>query len=276
MNRNILFLVISVLFCVHVSGQTFNKEFTSAIGAKNMAKAEEILKKWDFADSNDAELYVAYFNFYTVKSQEAVGLVSTTKYDNNYSKKALEYISEGIERFPTRFDMRAAKIYMLANLKEFSTLTSEVIKTIEYSVKIKNDWKGAEFRIMDEPVEMFYGAIVEFQGLIYKEKNEALYSNMLKISEAMIKHYPKNVQSMLEISTVYVRQKKYNESIEILQKALKIEPKNTILNYNLAYVYEMKAEKANAKKYFEFVVANATEKEDQLKEAAQRHLNELK
>ena len=275
MNRNILFLVISVLFCTHVSGQSFYKDFTSALNAKNTSKMEEILKAWDFADSNDPELYVAYFNFYTVKSKDAVGVVSTG-YDANYSKKALEYISEGIERFPTRFDMRVAKVYMLANLKEFSSLTSEVIKTIEYSAKIKNDWKGSEFRIIDEPVEMFYGAIVEFQGLLYKEKNTALYSNMLKISEAMIRHYPQHVQSMLDISTVYVRQNKYNESIDILQKAIKIEPQNTILNYNLAYVYEMKGEKANAKKYFEVVVANATEKENQLKEAAERHLNDLK
>ena len=276
MNRNILFLVISVLFCAHVSGQSFNKDFKGALDAKNMAKAEEILKAWDFADSNDAELYVAYFNFYTVKSQAAVGLMSTTKYDSNNSKKALEYITEGIGRFPTRFDMRAAKIYMLANLKEFTLLTSEVIKTIEYSVKIENEWKGSEFRIMDEPGEMFFGAIVEFQGLLYKEKNTALYSNMLKISETMIKYYPRHVQSMLDMSTVFVRQNKYDESIDILQKALKIEPKNTILNYNLAYVYEKKADKVNAKKYFEFVVANAKERENQLKEAAQRHLNELK
>ena len=275
MNRNILLLVISFLFCVHVSGQSFRKDFTSAISAKNMTKAEEILKAWDFADSNDPELYVAYFNFYTVKSQEAVGLIGVG-YDKNYAKKALEYITEGIERFPTRFDMRTAKVYMLANLKEFSTLTSEVIKVIEYSVKIKNDWKGVEFRIIDEPVEMFYGAIVEFQGLLYKEKNTALYNNMLKISEAMLKHYPKHVQSMLDISTVYVRQNKYNESIEILSKAVKIEPKNTILNYNLAYVYELKGDKANAKKYFEFVVSNASNKENHLKDAAERHLMELK
>ena len=275
MNRNILFLVFSVFFYINVCGQSFNKDFTSALGAKNTSKMEEILKAWDFADSNDAELYVAYFNFYTVKSQQAIGLIGTG-YDSNYSKKALEYITEGIDRFPTRFDMRVAKIYMLANLKEFSTLTSEVINAIEHSVKIKNDWKGSEFRIMDDPVEMFYGAIVEFQGLLYKEKNPALYNNMLKISETMIKHYPQNVQSMLDISTVYVRQKKYNESIDILQKAIKIEPQNTILNYNLAYVYEMKGEKANAKKYFEFVIANATNKESQLKEAAERHLSELK
>ena len=275
MNRNILLLVISFLFCVHVNGQSFRKDFISALGAKNMTKAEEILKAWDFADSNDPELYVAYFNFYTVKSQEAVGLVGTG-YDSNYAKKALEYITEGIDRFPTRFDMRTAKVYMLANLKEFSTLTSEVIKTIEYSVRIKNDWKGVEFRIIDEPVEMFYGAIVEFQGLLYKEKNTALYNNMLRISEAMLKHYPQNVQSMLDISTVYVRQNKLNESIDILSKAVKIEPKHTILNYNLAYVYGLKGDKANSKKYYELVVSHATDKENHLKEAAQNHLNELR
>jgi Tfp pilus assembly protein PilF len=99
---------------------------------------------------------------------------------------------------------------------------------------------------------------------------------MLQISEAMLKYYPKHVKSMLNMSTIYVKQNKIDKSIEILIKANSIEPKNAILNYNLAYVYLMKDDKANAKKYFDLVVLNATEKENDLREAARRHLNELK
>ena len=275
MNRNILFLVISFLFCSYTYGQSHRESFMRALEAKDMVKAEEALKSWDFADSNDAELYVSYFNFYTLKSQD-VGLIGTAGYDSKYSNKALEYITEGIERFPMRFDMRVAKIHMLGTLKEFTSFTSEVINMIEYSVKIDNNWKGEGFLSIEQPAEIFDGAITNFQGVLYKEKNPTLYNNVLQISTATLKHYPRHVQSMLNISTVYVRQNKYDNSLDILLKAIKIEPKNAILHYNIAYVYGLKGDRVNSKKYYESVVANATDKEGNLKEAAQRHLNELK
>ena len=123
---------------------------------------------------------------------------------------------------------------------------------------------------------MFTGAVADFQEILYAEKNTALYNNMLQISEAMLKIYPKHVQSMLNMSTVYVRQNNLDKSIEVLIKANKAEPENAILHYNLAYVYGLKGDKANSKKYYELVVVNAKEKELQLKEAAQKHLEELK
>ena len=274
MNRYILFLVVSLLFCSYAYGQSHRESFMKALEAKDMVKAEEVLKAWDFADANDPELYLSYFNFYSIKSQE-VGLVSTVGLDSKYSEKALEFITEGIERFPTRFDMRVLKIHTLSRLKKFGPFTSEVIKMIDYSVKISNNWKGRDFMSIEEPVETFNGAILEFQGELYKQKNEALYKNMLQISEAMLKHYPKHVQSMLDMSTIYVKQNNLDKSIEILLKASEIEPINAILHYNLARVYGMKGDKAKAKRHYGLVVITATDKEEKLREAAQEHLKEF-
>ena len=275
MNRNILFFIISFVFCVNINGQSYKESLKKALDAKDMKKAEEILKSWDFANSNDPELYISYSNFYSIMSQGNAGVMNPTGYDNNYSKKAVEYITYGIDRFPTRFDMRIIKIYLLAKLKDYTSFTAEVIKTIEYSVKIENNWKGGGYESVENAEIIFFGAIADFQNLLYAENRASLYDNMLRISEVTLKHYPNHVQSMIDMSTVYVKQGKHDESIKILLKASNLQPKNAIVQYNLAYIYNLMGDKVSAKKFYELVVVNATEKEKPLKDGAQRHLKEL-
>jgi len=272
MKKNILFLIISLLFCSYTNGQSFKQDFWAALKAKDMVKAEEILKTWDYADSNDAELYSSFFNFYTVKSLEK----DSTVFDKEFAGKALEFISEGIERFPTRFDMRYAKTYMLGQLKDYTSFTNEIISLINYSKKIDNNWKGENFSLLERPVEMLHGAVLEFQERLLAEENTSLYKNIIQISNEMLKCYPDNVQSRLNLSTIYILQKEYDKSLESLLKAMEVDKKNPILFFNIAHVYKLKGDKANAKKYYELTIANVEQKEEKLKVAAQNQLNALK
>jgi Tfp pilus assembly protein PilF len=272
MKKNILFSVISLLFCLSAYGQSFKLDFQAALRAKDLVKAEKILETWDLADANDSELYISYFNFYTIKSLEK----DSTVYEKEYTDKALTFISEGIERFPTRFDMRIGKIYMLGSIKEYSAYTDEVINIINYSVKIDNNWKGDNFRLLENPVEMFEDAVLEFQGRLLAENDVSLFKNIIQISSEMLKCYPNDIQSRINLSTIYIKQKEYDKSIETLKKAITIDEKNPIVSYNLAYVYSLKGDKVNAKKYFELTVVNAEGKEEKLKSIAQQQLDAMK
>ena len=271
MKRSILFSVFSLLFCLCTYGQSFKADFSAALKAKDMVKAEKILETWDFADANDSELYIAYFNFYTVKSLEK----DSTLYEKEYTDKALSFISEGIERFPTRFDMRMGKIYMLGRIKEYSAYTDEVINLINYSVKIDNNWKGDGFKLLDRPVEMFEDAVLEFQGRLFADNDALLYNNIIQISNEMLKCYPYNTQSRISLSTIYIKQKEYDKSLDILQKALEMDKNNPIVSYNLAHVFGLKGDIVNAKKYFELTVVNAEGKEEKLKSIAQKQLESM-
>lgn len=273
MKKNYLFLVILFLFGSYSSyGQSFKGDFKDALEAGDMAKAEKILLAWDFADANDPEIYVAYFNFYTVKSLEK----DSTKYDMEYVRQALDYISNGIEFFPTRFDMRLGKIYMLIRIEDYKSVTAEVIKLINYSKEIDNDWKGENYSLIERPDEMLNGAVQEFQGILFSKEDPALYDDIIKISEEMLKCYPTHSQSLLNISTAYVMKKNYDKSLEALLKAVQMRPKNAVYHYNIAYVYEKKGDKENAGKHYKLAVDNASEKEQKLKEAAQKRLDLLR
>jgi tetratricopeptide (TPR) repeat protein len=275
MGRKFFLWVIGCCICCSAIAQSYKVAFSKAIQAKDMTKAEEILKAWDYADSNDPDLFIAYFNFYTVKSLSA-GYTITTGYDVLYSTKALDFISEGIERFPTRFDMRIAKCYMLRDLKKYPEYISEIIKMIVYSHKIGNDWKGEDYTLLDYPEEMLFGAVLDCQEFIFAKADTVYFKDIIRISDEMLKYYPKHTQSLLSSSTVYRMRKEYSKSLELLKKAYEIEPANAIILYNVAYVYKTIGDLANAKKFFELAVTHSNEQEEKIKENAQKHLEELK
>ena len=276
MNKIILLLIISCLYCFNANAQSHRESFIKALNAKNMPRAEEVLKAWDLANSNDPELYIAYFNYYTVMSQDAALPIAITGYDQKYSKLALEFITDGITRFPTRFDMRIAKIYMLGVLKDYQTYVAEVLKTIAYSARIENNWKREEFMLLEHAEDLFFDAVLDWQTLLFSQKDPSLYKEVIRISNEMLKYYPTHIQSILNISTVYKELKQYDNSLDILLKANIIEPSNAIVLYNIADVYNKKEDKVNAKKYYEQTILHCKNDEDKLKDAAMFHLQVLK
>jgi tetratricopeptide (TPR) repeat protein len=123
---------------------------------------------------------------------------------------------------------------------------------------------------------MFYGAVLEAQEFLFSKNNPAFYKEIIRISDEMLKYYPNHVQSMLSVSTVYVTQKEYDKSIDMLLKAIAVDPTNSILLYNIASVYKLKDNTENAKQYFELAIKHIKPKEEKLAEAAQKQLEALK
>ena len=271
MNR-FLYLALCFLLCLQMVGQAYKGDFAAALKANDMAKAEEVLKVWNKADVNDPELYVAYFNFYTVKSQEP----NPKTLDKENSKKALAYITEGIERFPTRFDMRIAKIYMLDQLKDYQPFTTEILSLLDYSKKIQNNWKGENFSLIFNPDEMLSGAVLDFLERLFAKGDTNLYPNMIQIAERMIQYYPRHIKTRLLLSSVYMHQKKIDIALETLLKANDVNPEIPVVHYNLAYIYDIKGDKENTRKHYKLTIDNAKEDDAELKALAQKQLDALK
>ncbi len=73
MNRQITFLLFGLtLLFNQVSGQTFKQQFNDLVSKKDSVGQQELLEKWEKADSNDPELFVAYFNYYVIKSKKEI------------------------------------------------------------------------------------------------------------------------------------------------------------------------------------------------------------
>lgn len=301
MSRHIRFLLFGLTLLVNqVSGQTFKQQFNDLVSKKDTVGEQQILEKWEKADSNDPELYVAYFNYFAKKSKKEIVrldgngkgkegfqimdkdsskkepvafLYGDTYYDKDILKKGFDYIDIGIKKHPNRLDMRFGKIYMLGQIEDYEKFTVEIINTIDYSTINKNQWTWSDDQPVDNPKQFFLGSLQGYQVQLYNTENDDLLDNMKRIAETVLKYYPDHIEGLSNLSIVFMLQKQYDKALESLLKAEKLNPKDYIVLSNIAQAYKKKGDTNNAIKYYELTIKHGDE---QAKKYAQGQIDELK
>lgn len=271
-------IIIILLFVVNLtSGQNYYEKFKKFSEEKDTIQQLKILKEWESNNANDPELYTSYFNYFFTKSKTEIISISknsngkngyqlkdsignaagyiqpSTAYNQKYAKKGIEYIEKGILKFPKRLDMRFGKTYVLGEDENYTEFTNEIIKTIEYSYIIKNDWTWTKDKKLEDAENFMLGSIQNYVTQLYNTGNDDLLENMKNIAETILKYYPNHIESLSNISIVHLIRKEFDKGLEYLQKAEKINPTDFIVLGNIAQAYKMKEDKANAIKYYELV-----------------------
>lgn len=301
MNRQITFLLFGLtLLFNQVSGQTFKQQFNDLVSKKDTVGQQKLLEKWEKADNNDPELFVAYFNYFVIKSKneiitlgqnpkgkdvlqimdqdttkkEPVGFIyGDTYYNPDLLSKGFDWINKGIKKHPNRLDMRFGKIYMFGQIEDYENFTKEIIKTIDYSAINKNKWTWADSKPLDDPKEFMLSSIQNYQVQLYNTENDDLLDNMKRIAETVLKYYPDHIESLSNLSIVFMLQKQYDKALEPLLKAEKLNPKDYIVISNIAQAYKLKGDTKNAIKYYELTIKHGDE---QAEKYAQGQIDELK
>ena len=294
-----ILLMLACSIFVTTQAQTFKKQFGDAFSKKDTALQRQVLEKWEKENNNDAELYTAYYNYYVSKSKnsfialganpqgekyyeltntdtskkEKIFLYENKTYNSEMLIQAFKYINTGIEKFPTRLDMRFGKIYLLGQIENYALFTQDIIETIHYSDKIKNNWIWTDNKPVEDPKKFMLGGIQEYILQLYDTENDSLLTNMKIISETVLMYYPDNVESLSDLSIVYLLQNNYDAALVELLKAEKISPKDAIVLNNIAHAYKLKGDKSNSIKYYEMVVKYGDEDS---KHYAQDQIKQLK
>jgi len=298
--RTITVLIGLTIFFNQTIGQTFKQQFNDLVSKKDTTGQRQLLQKWEKADINDPELYVAYFNFYVNKSKkdfiqlgnnpkgenvlkimdkdtskkEPVGyMYGNSNYDSQTIMKGFDYADKGIAKNPTRLDIRFGKVYMFGELQDYKDFTEEIIKTIDYSEQIKNKWTWTDNRPVDQPKQFLLSSIQSYQLQLYNTNNDDLLDNMRQIAETVLKYYPDHVESLSNLSIVYLIKKEYDKALEALLKAEKLAPTDYIILSNIAQAYKLKTDYKNSIKYYELTIKYG---DDQAKNYAKGQIEELK
>lgn len=262
-------------------GQDFKQQFNDLVSKKDFKGQINLLEKWEKTKTNDPELYVAYFNYYVTKStteeitlgnnpkgenvlqimdndstkKEPVGYIyGDTYYNTKLLNKGFDLIDKGIDKNPTRLDMRFGKIYMLGKTENYEKFTQEIIKTIDYSDVIKNKWTWTDNKTVDDPEKFMLSAVQDYVLQLYNTQNDSLLDNMKRIAETVLKYYPNHVESLSNLSIVYLLKKEYDKALEPLLKAEKIDDKDYIVLSNIAQAYKLKGDNKKAIEYYELTV----------------------
>jgi tetratricopeptide (TPR) repeat protein len=298
--KTIIFLIGMTLLFHHSISQTFKQQFNDLVSKNDTLGQQKLLEKWENTDINDPELYVAYFNYYIdISKKEIIQLGNNPKgeyvlqlKDKDTSKKepvgymyseitfeptllklGYSYINKGIEKNPTRLDMRFGKIYMYGKTEDYQNFTSEIIKTIDYSALIKNEWTWTDGKPLEDPKKFMLTAIQDYILQLYNTGDDTLLDNMKKISETVLKYYPDHIESLSNVSVVYLLKKDYDKALELLLKAEKLDKKDYIVLSNIAQAYKLKGDNKNSIKYYELTIKYG---DTEAKEFAKGQIEELK
>jgi len=291
---------IVLFFLVLLAGQSFAQnykgEFNRLLKEKDTAAQRQLLKNWQQAKPTDAELFVAYFNYYFLVSRREIMQLSDSDnggpalsftdstgaqvgyinedfdYDSALLEKAFQYIDKGISHYTTRLDMRLGKIYALGQIENYERFTNEIVRAIEVSNKLKSQWTWADNKKVEDPERFFLGTIQDYVVQLYNAGDEQL-GRMRKIAQTVLKYYPRHVESLSNLAITYGLQGNYDKALESLLQAERIMPRDVIVLNNIATMYERKGDKLNAIKYFE-LTAKLGDRET--RDAAVKKLKELK
>jgi len=295
MKRLILGFVL-ISFTDLALGQKYRETFRLLSDKNDTAKIKNLLAEWEKSDPNDPELYTSAINFYYSNSKQgevsldktrrgngsfpftdstgkvAGYLNSNPAYRSDLLALGFRYINKGIEKFPKRLDMRFGKCYVLEQVGDYALFTAEVIRTIEYSRIIKNDWFWTNNKKLDNAEHFMLKSIQSYLKQLYDTENDNLLENMERIGSTAIKYYPNNIEILSTTAVAYTLTKNYDAALVYLKQAVRINPKDFIVLNNIARAYRLKGDKANATKYYVL-----TEKygDEEAKETARRCIKEL-
>lgn len=278
-----LIFTTSLLF-----SQDYAKQFKEFSSKNDTSAQAKVLNAWSTASPEDAELFIAYFNYYLKKSRTEVVSVDKTQKDkssfvisdtgtgepvgylNSYVKynpeilqKGFGYLDRAIVLYPTRLDIRFGKIYMLGEVENYSEFKKEIIATIEFSNKINNAWLWKEGRPLENPERFFLNSLQGCVETLYYTDDDKLLPLIRQISETVIKYYPEHVESLSNIALTYLIAEKYDQALSFLLKAEQVAPKDVVVLNNIAEAYRHKGDKLSAKKYYEKIIMYGDKDEEQ-------------
>lgn len=293
--RKVISLLFLTSFSIVLFGQTNYAKFKQLFNENDTTGIKELLNEWRAANPNDPEFYTSAFNFYFSQSKKELLTLSRQKganealqlkdsagnvagylssdlgFDSAILSTAFRYIDTAIAKFPNRLDIRAGKCYVLEKIKDYDNFTEELIKTVQYSTVIKNDWLWTENTKLEDGESFFLETIQEYLKELYDTGDDKLLENMKQIGDSVLRHY-QNIEILSTTAVAYMLTKNYDQALEYLLQAEKINPKDFIVLNNIAQGYKLKGDKVNAIKYFQLTQKYGDE---EAKKRARQSIKEL-
>lgn len=294
--KKVVLVMIIFLLSTAVLAHDYKEIYVQLLNEGKYEELYQHLQKWEEVAADDPELYIAYFNYYYNLSRnevlkikknpppgevivvndpetgEEVGyLYFEIQFDEEKVNKALEYLDEGLKRYPNRLDMHFGKIHVLGELSRYEEQKNAIIDVLNISKEIENRWL---WHNGEELADAFDFMLENVQGRIsklYNDDNEDDF--LLEISWKIIELYPDVVYPYNNIAVVYYSRGNYQEALKYFTLAEEKNPRDTIVINNIAYLSMIMGDNKTALEYYEKLREYGNDEE---KERAEQQIEELK
>jgi len=295
-----LTIIILIMSCIttknkntDISKESYKKEYYDLLGRKKYDDLAKHLIIWKNQYPKDADVYLAYSNYYLnrkmhivyvgegtspilskdeiifphlqnkqlmvkdPKTNERVGSFTVKTVINLKDiKEAIKYVKTAIKLAPNRLDMHLVLINFLYLNSEHENLVETIKALLVFSKQINNRWL-----LETNPIEGPEEFLDELQRLLFIylkiEKNK---DSLIEISNEFIKNYPNSVLGYSNLGAIYSKSD-IELSIKYYMMAQKIKPEDSIVLYNLAHLSETQGKYLQAIKYYKKLKDICNEKE---------------
>jgi tetratricopeptide (TPR) repeat protein len=238
------------------------------------------LDNWYKSDPQNPEVFIGYFNLHLALAMKSgIGLDTeiphTTKqymtltdpktgqivgymhdkiiYEETETLKAISYLDQGLVFGPDRLDIYFGKTHILMEIHDYPNAVKTVLATFDRSKINKDIWLWSNNKQIDNGRKFLLENIQDYYNKWFQEKTDESLSAVETLARGQIASFPDHSWAYSNLATALSWQKKSEDPLPYLQKAVEIDPNDMVNINNLANYYRLHGNIEMAKKYYQII-----------------------
>jgi tetratricopeptide (TPR) repeat protein len=258
---------------------------------------DSLLDEWRAKQPNDPDAWITSANYYF--NQSVGPIISTKKAEKDdfvlknekngkdagsisfkpnvaaTSRNAASILQEATTKFPDRLDIWCGLSWMYQEGGDFDNELAALKKMVAYVREHPSDLKWLKGEKLPAPVDEFVPDKLHSYAIYYEKKeNPEDDKRFFQLATFSAEQFPNHPYAFNDLAVYYSIKGDNGKTREWLEKANKIDPKDTLVMTNLGYVCSKLGDNAAARKWYEAVIK--AEPDGEHAERAKQALAKLK
>ncbi len=289
------FLLIYIIFSLGVlCAGTKKEKFLELFESRQYDQIEAFLDDWEKENPNDADVNLCRYLYYREQSQRPMIIqvdepsddrtyfggtdengnrlwfYMETRYDSDFTQKAILALDEGISKNSRRLDLYVEKADYLQACGRYEDCSEEIKRIIRLNRKNAKKWLMAEdLSAGEKAVEEGIQGVISALMLLDKKEVDIIAKELVLLA---IRSFSKNADFQNDAGLLAVYEGDYNSALKYFTTAHSFDPKNPAFLTNLAVCCEEKGSINEAITYYKELLSL---EDDEAKYLAARKLEIL-
>jgi tetratricopeptide (TPR) repeat protein len=154
---------------------------------------------------------------------------------------AIEKTQKCLPAFENRLDIHLGIVAIAAAISRWDIAGNQLVDILATSKAIENKWEwGPVGAMQGEPKAFMLENVQSRVEQLFRSKDEVADRMLIRVSEAMIQHYPGVIYGYSNLGVIYLATGKYGLAEKYIKQALAIDPDDPVVKGNLKILNQRK------------------------------------
>jgi tetratricopeptide (TPR) repeat protein len=269
-------LAVALLFVsiALAAEQDYAARFKELRERKADAQIEPLLNEWREKRPNDPDAWITSANYYfnqrqvmisrkkpqkgdfslTDKTGKQAGSISFES-DEAATKRAADLLQQATTKFPDRLDIWCGLAFVYQESGDFDSEFSTLQRMVSYARDHLAQLRWLNGENLPEPADHFIPRKLHSYGMYYEKKeNPEDDKRFLKIATFAAEQFPGHPYAFNDVALYYSIAGDNAQTREWLEKANRINPKDTLVLMNLGQICSKLGDNRDARKWYQEVL----------------------